>query len=82
MLDQDHQVCAEGDVLDSKQTRLLKLFGVETAEFRVRMLGYDSRSYRCCSVRGLYGRCDTDRLQRRYWSSASSKVIEVDAMEE
>ncbi|KAI9886353.1 MAG: hypothetical protein M1823_001861 [Watsoniomyces obsoletus] len=39
MLDQEHTVCQEGDVLDSKQTRLLKLFGVETAEFRVRMLG-------------------------------------------
>ena len=28
-------VCREGDVLDSRQTRLLKLFGVCMAEFRV-----------------------------------------------
>ena len=39
MLDQDHDVCKEGDILNSKQTRLLKLFGVQTAEFKVRMLG-------------------------------------------
>ncbi|KAI9793829.1 MAG: mRNA turnover and ribosome assembly protein [Peltula sp. TS41687] len=40
MLDQEHRVCKEGEVLDSKQTRLLKQFGVQTAEFRVRMLAY------------------------------------------
>ena len=38
MLDQEYQVCKEGEVLDSKQTRLLKQFGIQTAEFRVRML--------------------------------------------
>jgi len=30
-------VCKEGQVLDSKQTTLLKMFGVATAEFRVDM---------------------------------------------
>ncbi|KAK7754248.1 mRNA turnover and ribosome assembly protein [Diatrype stigma] len=33
-------VCAEGDVLDSRQTRLLKLFGVCMSEFRVRVRAY------------------------------------------
>lgn len=37
MLDRDHLVCKEGNVLNSKQTRLLKLFGVQTAEFRVKL---------------------------------------------
>lgn len=31
-------VCREGDVLDSRQTRLLKLFGVCISEFRVKLL--------------------------------------------
>lgn len=38
MLDREYPVCREGENLDSKQTRLLKQFGVQTAEFRVRML--------------------------------------------
>ncbi|KAI1423608.1 ribosomal protein L10-domain-containing protein [Xylaria sp. FL1777] len=33
-------VCRPGDVLDSRQTRLLKLFSVCMAEFRVRVLAY------------------------------------------
>ncbi|KAI1637635.1 ribosomal protein L10-domain-containing protein [Biscogniauxia mediterranea] len=33
-------VCREGDVLDSRQTRLLKLFSVCFSEFRVRPLAY------------------------------------------
>ncbi|PNY23652.1 Ribosome assembly factor mrt4 [Tolypocladium capitatum] len=33
-------VCKEGDVLDSRQTRLLKLFGVCLSEFRVQTLAY------------------------------------------
>lgn len=31
-------VCREGDVLDSRQTRLLKLFGVCLSEFKVRVV--------------------------------------------
>ncbi|KAL1996211.1 hypothetical protein VTN49DRAFT_263 [Thermomyces lanuginosus] len=30
-----YRVCTEGEVLDSRQTTLLKMFGVTTAEFRV-----------------------------------------------
>lgn len=30
-------VCREGDVLDSRQTHILKIFGVRMAEFRVRL---------------------------------------------
>jgi mRNA turnover protein 4 len=37
-LDSPYTVCKEGDVLDSRQTRLLKLFGVATAEFTVKLL--------------------------------------------
>lgn len=37
-LDNPYTVCKEGDVLDSRQTRLLKLFGVVTAEFKVNLL--------------------------------------------
>ena len=37
-LGSEHVVCRQGDVLDSKQTRLLKIFGLQTAEFRVRLL--------------------------------------------
>ncbi|KAI1267277.1 ribosomal protein L10-domain-containing protein [Xylariaceae sp. FL1019] len=35
-----HVVCRLGDVLDSRQTRLLKMFGVYMSEFRVRVLAY------------------------------------------
>ncbi|KAK9239293.1 ribosomal protein L10-domain-containing protein [Lipomyces kononenkoae] len=40
MIDNDFEVCKEGSVLDAKQTRLLKLFGVACAEFRVRLVAY------------------------------------------
>lgn len=39
-LQNEYEVCREGQVLDSRQTRLLKMFGVATAEFRVRLLAY------------------------------------------
>lgn len=42
VLDQEHRVCEEGQVLDSKQTMLLKLFGVQTSEFRVQLLAWVS----------------------------------------
>ncbi|KAL1878823.1 hypothetical protein VTK73DRAFT_7476 [Phialemonium thermophilum] len=35
-----YTVCRAGDVLDSRQTRLLKLFGVCMSDFRVRLLAY------------------------------------------
>ena len=35
-----YMICREGDVLDSRQTRLLKLFNVCMSEFRVRLLAY------------------------------------------
>jgi len=37
-LDNPYTVCEEGDILDSRQTRLLKLFGVATADFTVQLL--------------------------------------------
>ncbi|KAI9733179.1 MAG: mRNA turnover and ribosome assembly protein [Claussenomyces sp. TS43310] len=36
----EYKVCEEGKVLDSRQTRLLKLFGIATAEFKVKLLAY------------------------------------------
>ncbi|KAL9060024.1 MAG: hypothetical protein Q9162_000874 [Coniocarpon cinnabarinum] len=35
MLDGEFEVCAEGAILDSRQTALLKMFGIRMAEFRV-----------------------------------------------
>jgi mRNA turnover protein 4 len=37
-LQNPYTVCKEGDVLDSRQTRLLKMFGVATAEFTVKLV--------------------------------------------
>jgi mRNA turnover protein 4 len=37
---QGYTICREGDVLDSRQTRLLKLFDVCMSEFRVRLVAY------------------------------------------
>jgi mRNA turnover protein 4 len=36
----EYTVCEEGDVLDSRQTRLLKLFGVATADFTIQLVAY------------------------------------------
>jgi mRNA turnover protein 4 len=41
-LQNPYTVCKEGQVLDSRQTRLLKLFGVATAEFKVQLVAYVS----------------------------------------
>jgi mRNA turnover protein 4 len=38
VLEGEYEVCREGQVLDSRQTRLLKLFGVATAEFKVQLV--------------------------------------------
>ncbi|KAI8677267.1 mRNA turnover and ribosome assembly protein [Fusarium falciforme] len=37
---EDYVVCKEGDILDSRQTRLLKLFSVCLSEFKVKVLAY------------------------------------------
>jgi mRNA turnover protein 4 len=37
-LENPYTVCKEGEVLDSRQTRLLKLFGVATSQFTVQLL--------------------------------------------
>ncbi|KAF2088035.1 mRNA turnover protein 4 [Saccharata proteae CBS 121410] len=42
LLDQEYRVCKEGDVLDSKQTALLKMFGIAMAEFKVLLKAYYS----------------------------------------
>lgn len=40
VLDGDYQLCREGQVLNSHQTALLKLFGIAMAEFRVQVKAY------------------------------------------
>ncbi|KAF2667071.1 mRNA turnover protein-like protein 4 [Microthyrium microscopicum] len=40
VLDNEYVVCKEGQVLDSHQTSLLKMFGVAMAEFRIRVVAY------------------------------------------
>ena len=41
---EDYTVCKEGDILDSRQTRLLKMFGVCLSEFKVKVVAYWSTS--------------------------------------
>ncbi|KAG4306122.1 hypothetical protein PORY_000110 [Pneumocystis oryctolagi] len=36
----EYTICKEGDILDSQQTRLLKIFGVITSEFKIKLKGY------------------------------------------
>ncbi|KAI2469024.1 ribosomal protein L10 [Annulohypoxylon bovei var. microspora] len=38
--DGGYVVCREGDILDSRQTRLLKLFGVCLSEFKIKVVAY------------------------------------------
>lgn len=40
VLDGDYTICKEGEVLNSHQTALLKLFGVAMADFKVDMKAY------------------------------------------
>jgi len=40
VIDSPYTVCEEGQVLDSNQTALLKMFGEVMAEFRIRILAY------------------------------------------
>jgi mRNA turnover protein 4 len=37
-LDQEYEVCKEGEELNSQQSRLLKLFGIATADFKIRLI--------------------------------------------
>lgn len=37
-VDEGYVVCREGEILDSRQTTLLKIFGIKMAEFRVRLM--------------------------------------------
>jgi mRNA turnover protein 4 len=40
MLDAPYTVCKEGQILNSHQTALLKMFGVAMADFRIQLLAY------------------------------------------
>ena len=39
VLDGDYTVCRQGDLLNGHQTALLKIFGIELAEFAIRLKG-------------------------------------------
>lgn len=40
VLEGDYEVCRVGQVLNSNQTALLKMFGVDMAEFRCNVIAY------------------------------------------
>ncbi|WDK15546.1 ribosomal protein L10 [Colletotrichum graminicola] len=71
-------VCREGDVLDSRQTRLLKLFGICLSEFKVQVLAYVF-----IYLSTLFYLAPKNTMAnffppiRRYWSASSGKVTEV-----
>lgn len=74
-------VCKEGEVLDSRQTRLLKLFSVCLSEFKVQIISY----VLSLSILILLSTLKRESLLTlpRYWSSESGEVTEVnpDAMD-
>ncbi|KAL2815166.1 ribosomal protein L10-domain-containing protein [Aspergillus granulosus] len=41
---ESYPVCKEGEVLDSRQTTLLKMFGVQTSEFKIALKAHWTRS--------------------------------------
>ncbi|BFZ59507.1 mRNA turnover and ribosome assembly protein [Saitoella coloradoensis] len=43
-LDNEYQVCKEGETLSGHQTRLLKMFGVAMADFKVKLVAYWSKT--------------------------------------
>ncbi|KAJ2903667.1 Ribosomal protein L10/acidic P0 [Zalerion maritima] len=55
-----YTVCEEGDVLDSRQTRLLKLFGVCLSEFRVHVRAYWSAATEEVTVVEPAGQADEE----------------------
>jgi len=59
-LDTDYVVCKKGDVLDSKQTRLLKQFGIACAEFKVNLVGYWNKTNGDVQLVGQANEMDVD----------------------
>ncbi|KAH8705341.1 putative 60S acidic ribosomal protein P0 [Talaromyces proteolyticus] len=53
--EEGHLVCREGETLDSKQTTLLKMFGVATSEFRVVMKAQWDRDTHQITIREKSG---------------------------
>jgi len=61
-LDSEYTVCKEGDVLDSKQTRLLKQFGIACAEFRINLVGYWSKKNGDVQIMKQASEMDVDQV--------------------
>ena len=53
MLDNDYTICKAGDQLNNHQTALLKTFGIELAEFAIRIKGYSNCFY-CCDLLQIF----------------------------
>lgn len=65
-----YTICREGDVLDSRQTRLLKLFSICLSEFRVALLAYWS------AATGQVTELEAGRGRARKEAAAGDKMEE------
>ena len=51
VLDDPHEICHEGQTLNSHQTALLKMFGITMAEFKIKITAfYDSTTHQVTPV--------------------------------
>lgn len=63
VLEEDFEVAKPGKKMDSNQTALLKLFGVQMAEFRVRLVArYDAGSQEVVELEGLQDDDEDDEV--------------------
>lgn len=74
-LENEYKVCEEGEELDSRQTRLLKLFGVATADFRVRLVVYVLPSIFFTSLCAYLW--VSANIKNSYWNAANQEVTEI-----
>ncbi|KAK4239871.1 ribosome assembly factor mrt4 [Achaetomium macrosporum] len=71
-----YTICKEGDVLDSRQTRLLKLFSICMSEFRVSLLAYWS------AASGEVTELEAGKNRRKEGSANGDKMDEDEDDEE
>ena len=55
-----YPVCQEGETLDSRQTTLLKMFGITSSEFKVDLKAYWTRSTEEVKILETEGGMDVD----------------------
>jgi mRNA turnover protein 4 len=74
-----YTICKEGEVLDSRQTRLLKLFSVCMSEFRVGLLAYwSAASGEVTELEGAKERLAMLQQQQQSGKSGKGKAKEGD----